>query len=422
MDRLVIFTSHYPYGNGEPFLEEELRIAETRFDTIIIASYAKQNEALTRYIPANAELIHLRRGHNRHSRFYETLVCIRTFFKIGTWREIINGVRERGIKKLFTVIGTIFTDERHIDHIKENESHWKDSLSSRTVFYSYWLNSAATYLSRSKADLNGICICRAHGGDCFFDRGFVPWRKDVIDKLDKVFSISSCGKDDLIRHYKNKVKNIDDKIDVSRLGVELPESIPDFSARDESIIVTCSNVIPLKRLDLLIGALADKCMKRTIRWVHFGDGPQFEEILQLANQCLGNSDHVTYEFKGRKPKEEIFRFYEENDVSLFINCSDVEGIPVSVMEAMSYGIPAIARNVGSNRELVNDTCGALLPGKITSEDLTLSVNALLEESEEEFRRKRIAAAEMVRNNYHADKNYKLFFDEIEIMLREKANE
>lgn len=40
--------------------------------------------------------------------------------------------------------------------------------------------------------------------------------------------------------------------------------------------------------------------------------------------------------------------------------SDSEGIPVSIMEAMSFGIPVIARNVGGMSEIVNEENGLLL--------------------------------------------------------------
>ena len=46
----------------------------------------------------------------------------------------------------------------------------------------------------------------------------------------------------------------------------------------------------------------------------------------------------------------------------FINLSDSEGIPVSIMEAMSVGIPIIARDVGGNREIVTNNNGCLLEG------------------------------------------------------------
>lgn len=41
-----------------------------------------------------------------------------------------------------------------------------------------------------------------------------------------------------------------------------------------------------------------------------------------------------------------------------------EGIPVSIMEAISFGIPIIATNVGGNAEIVNDETGVLIPVNI----------------------------------------------------------
>ena len=422
MDRLVLFTAHYPYGNGEPFLEEELRIAASLFKEIIIVTYAKNSEAETRYIPDNSKIVHLRKGSKKTGKLTDLFFLLKNIFRIKTWREIICGVKERGIKKLSSVIGMILLFERHIDCIKKKEEMWVNGEPVKTVFYSYWLNAAAVYLSHHEK-LNGIRICRAHGGDCFFDREYVPWRKDVINRIDKIFSISAGGKDDLILHYGSGIGDIDTKIGVSRLGVDIPSFVKEASYFcNEKTIVTCSNVIPLKRLDLMIRALADESISRRIRWVHFGDGSQFEEIAALADQCLGRSDHVTYEFKGRTPKNEILDFYQKNDVALFINCSDVEGIPVSIMEAMSYGIPAVARDVGCNRELVNDTCGALLPGEITSGELAKCIDRLLNENEEVNRQKRTAAVQTVRKYYNAAENYRTFLCEIEKMLQESVNE
>ena len=50
-----------------------------------------------------------------------------------------------------------------------------------------------------------------------------------------------------------------------------------------------------------------------------------------------------------------------NDFDLFVNMSLSEGIPVSIMEAISFGIPIIATNVGGNAEIVNDETGVLIP-------------------------------------------------------------
>lgn len=55
---------------------------------------------------------------------------------------------------------------------------------------------------------------------------------------------------------------------------------------------------------------------------------------------------------------------------LFFNVSSMEGLPVSLMESISYGIPAVATNVGGTGEVVvNGITGTLLPPNPTPEEI-----------------------------------------------------
>lgn len=61
--------------------------------------------------------------------------------------------------------------------------------------------------------------------------------------------------------------------------------------------------------------------------------------------------------------------------------SDSEGIPVSIMEAMSFGIPVIARNVGGMSEIVNEENGLLLEND-DAEDAASKISSLLTDCRE----------------------------------------
>jgi len=55
-------------------------------------------------------------------------------------------------------------------------------------------------------------------------------------------------------------------------------------------------------------------------------------------------------------------FYQRLD--LYLNTSLHEGIPISVLEAMSYGIPVIASNVGGMAEILDNAVeGYLIEGR-----------------------------------------------------------
>ena len=95
-------------------------------------------------------------------------------------------------------------------------------------------------------------------------------------------------------------------------------------------------------------------------------------MLQSLRKEAGTvvSETIGIEFKGARPHGEILNFYKEEGADLFILASRSEGIPVSIMEAMSYGIPVIATNVGGVKELFrNCPLGYIIDADITAEDL-----------------------------------------------------
>ena len=94
-----------------------------------------------------------------------------------------------------------------------------------------------------------------------------------------------------------------------------------------------------------------------------------EELEKISINVLGEKKNISYEFFGRVTQSEIIDYYKENPADLFINCSDVEGIPVSIMEAQSFGIPCIATDVGGTCEIVNDDNGKLIKKDINPQDL-----------------------------------------------------
>src|SRR5690606_27302811 len=112
----------------------------------------------------------------------------------------------------------------------------------------------------------------------------------------------------------------------------------------------------LKRVHLIVSAL-QTIENQEIEWIHFGDGVLYNEVATLSK---GLSSNIKSIFKGRVLNSEILNFYKNNYVDLFVNISTNEGIPVSIMEAFSFGIPTFATNVGATAELVNEFNGMLV--------------------------------------------------------------
>ena len=96
-----------------------------------------------------------------------------------------------------------------------------------------------------------------------------------------------------------------------------------------------------------------------------GDGPLWGEIKNLTH-CLGLENHVI--FHGGVDADEVRQLYKKADIFLLPSVTslngDMEGIPVSLMEAMACGLPVIASAHSGIPELVIDgQTGFLTPEK-----------------------------------------------------------
>ena len=168
-------------------------------------------------------------------------------------------------------------------------------------------------------------------------------------------------------------------------------------------IASCSSIIAVKRIDLIIDVLSK--LHIPFLWIHLGDGELRGEMEKYACSKLRSG---AYEFLGYVDNEEISSIYEKYDVDFFLNLSDSEGVPVSIMEAMSMGIPAIARNVGGNREIIDGENGLLLKDTMYEQQIEQIVSKRFQK--EEYEKLVDASYDIWEQNYCDEENYKRFFD------------
>ena len=158
-------------------------------------------------------------------------------------------------------------------------------------------------------------------------------------------------------------------------------------------------------MDKIINTLREIKSKR-IHWVHFGDG-ELMEWLEKESKVLPCNCSV--ELKGNVPNADILNEYKNNHYDLFINLSDSEGIPVSIMEAMSFGIPCVATNVGGVSELVVDEYNGLL---VSSDDEPSFIAKRITENIHKMNEFRTNARKTWANLFNAKINYELFVTEL----------
>jgi glycosyltransferase involved in cell wall biosynthesis len=83
------------------------------------------------------------------------------------------------------------------------------------------------------------------------------------------------------------------------------------------------------------------------------------EGVELARQIEDSALEDAVEFVGVKAPEELPEFYTSADVICLP--STQEGLPMSLLEGMSFGLPALATTVGCIPDLVTSSTGVLVP-------------------------------------------------------------
>lgn len=108
----------------------------------------------------------------------------------------------------------------------------------------------------------------------------------------------------------------------------------------------CGSLSEIKRPFLLIESFA-KAKNKKLTLLIAGSGNLFDNTVKLASD-LGVSDRVTFLGAVANPLEYCLKS------RYFINTSISEGNPISVLEAMSAGLPVIAPKVGGIPDLIDD--------------------------------------------------------------------
>jgi glycosyltransferase involved in cell wall biosynthesis len=133
---------------------------------------------------------------------------------------------------------------------------------------------------------------------------------------------------------------------------------PDRSRHAVPVVVAVANFRPIKRLADLIDALAlVQHSAVPFRAVIIGDGPLRGELqARIDRHGLG----ALVMLPGQLTPDQVRRELDNADV--FVLPSLWEGMPVSVMEAMSMAVPVVGTDVPGIRELVvSDETGLLVP-------------------------------------------------------------
>jgi len=350
---LIIISSYLPNTKKEVFYYNEfVKIAPSFKNVSLVYHFdlpntdainEKYHSYKVKYLPSKVDVI----------------FGLRFLFNPVVLNEIYFLFKKRAFSfKIFKALLGAFVSAKRIEHRLASIIRKSNFKEKETTLFTYWNNNTAAALALIKnrcPELN--CVSRAHGYDVYEERSeynYLPFRPFIFTKLDKVLFISEDGKKYSIRNFGNY-----SSFEVIRIGVAIAEFRKQKIDIDRVLIVSCSNLVKVKRVDRII-KLVSKIKNKKVLWVHFGSGPLKDQLKRLAIDKLQRITDIEYSFKGETANVDILNYYAINQVDCFINLSESEGIPVSIMEAMAYGIPVIATDVGGVAEIVIDKMNGFL--------------------------------------------------------------
>ena len=177
-----------------------------------------------------------------------------------------------------------------------------------------------------------------------------------------------------------------------------------------------------------------KCIKKDIKKIlytgHITEAKGCKEILEVAkeipelNFVLAGKVNDEYfknytlknvVFLGEISSQEVKKQLKDADIFLFL--SHTEGFTMSLLEAMSAGLPIIATDVGANRDMIEDNGGVIVDigdvKKVSQEIIKLKSDLILRQKMSVFN------IEKVRENYLQEKILEEIFKIYKEILNDK---
>jgi len=390
---IVIITERYPYSGSEGFLYDEFDEINRSFKKVFYFPIAESSEFViseSKNVTIDKSLIHAKENFQRNILTRHPILVLRFFFTelffSKRWFYIITHLR------------SFFRQLNHALHLANALKRQVGNLPRNTIYYSVWMNNGALAFSILK--YQGVIEkynFRVNGFDIFDERhpgNYMPFRIVNFKMASKIVVLSLVGLE-----YLNSKSKFGNKLIVNYSGIN-ENGINPFVQDAEFTIVSCSNLVSLKRVNLIVDAL--KLLDFNLNWLHFGDGP---ERMAIENNIKTLPKNIRAKLYGFVTKDEMKQIYLSKPINLFLHVSNTEGLGMAIIEAQSYGIPGLCCAAGGVVDVVNAQTGILMPVEVSAQEIANHIS--------EFRTSPMNTTvfrNMVRNHFRSkfsiDSNFK----------------
>ena len=192
----------------------------------------------------------------------------------------------------------------------------------------------------------------------------------------------SIKKSDIVvtpsQHLKNFILNLGfkNKIEIINNGVFIPEENTNIFTNDQINITIVSRLVSHKNIKKIIRAISD--LNDPLIYLNIiGDGPELNQLQKISLES-NNKDNII--FHGKLNRDDINHIFLKSDI--YIQASNYEGLPHSLLEAMSYGIPVLCTPVGECKEILgNEDRGYILDLPVSKNNIKSKISQIIGEKD-----------------------------------------
>ena len=331
--KIFIIPSWYPYPstpiNGTFFKEHAESLVQAGYDVVVVAA---EIVSLKSYFRVYKDL-GIRSYKEKGVTTYQCLAVNHhpkqpeTFYK--RYRELLRPLLETAIK-----------EEGKPDCIHVHSSLWAGA-------------AVASY------DLGIPFIVSEHLKEFLVYKGFSSFQKQLIqetyNKANAVIAPSSAVLN-RINQYFTIPKHSSIQVVWNMVDTDFFKPMKKETSSSRFTFLIVAMLRPEKRIDKIIEAFMPVGNTHLAKMCIIGDGPEYKNLIETTKVC---SVTRQVEFLRETGRDAVLKNIQKADVCVL--CSKMETFGVSLIEALSCGVPVIAGNIGGTTDIVTKENGILVP-------------------------------------------------------------
>ena len=185
--------------------------------------------------------------------------------------------------------------------------------------------------------------------------------KRAVKYADEIIVLSNSNKKYFRDKYHRTTKFIPNGVETPVLHE--PEIIKEkYGLEKNSYILFLARIVPEKGLDYLIDAwrLVKQQIDTDKKLVIAGGASHSEEYYNsIMAKIEGDNSIIATGFVSGQVLQELY-----SNAYLYVLPSDIEGMPISLLEALSYGNVALVSDIAENTEVINEDCYVFRRGDV----------------------------------------------------------